>query len=95
MKITEELVEYVAALSRIQLNAAQTREMRAELEAILEYMEVLNTADTENIEPLSHVFPISNVMRPDEVRESFDRALLLENAPEHTEETVIVPKTVE
>ena len=95
MQITKELVESVAELSRIKLDEASTETMQKELGAIVYYMEILNQLDTESIEPLSHVFNITNVMREDEVKESYDRADILKNAPEHTDETFIVPKTVE
>ena len=95
MQITKELVEYVAELSRIKLDEASTEKMQKELGAIVDYMEILNQLDTENVEPLSHVFSITNVMREDDVKPSYDRADILQNAPEHTDETFIVPKTVE
>ena len=95
MQITKELVESVAELSRIKLDEASTETMQKELGAIVDSMEILNQLDTESIEPLSHVFNITNVMREDEVKESYDRADILKNAPEHTDETFIVPKTVE
>ncbi len=95
MQITNELVRYVANLSRIKLDEAAEAKMQSELESILEYMDVLNKLDTESVEPLSHVFSITNVMRDDEVKESYDREELLKNAPEHTDETFIVPKTVD
>lgn len=95
MQITKELVEYVAELSRIKLDEAAVEKMQRELGAIVDYMEILNQLDTENVEPLSHVFSITNVMRDDEVNASYDRAEILQNAPEHTDETFIVPKTVE
>ena len=85
MQITKELVEYVAELSRIKLDEASTEKMQKELGAIVDYMEILNQLDTESIEPLSHVFNITNVMREDEVKESYDRADILKNAPEHTD----------
>lgn len=95
MQITKELVEYVANLSRIKLNDEQSVKMQAELESVIEYMEILNKLDTENIDPLSHVFNITNVMRKDEVCESFESTEILKNAPEHTDETFVVPKTVD
>lgn len=95
MQITKELVEYVAELSRIKLDAASTEKMQKELGAIVDYMEILNQLDTKSVEPLSHVFNITNVMREDEVRPSYAREDILSNAPEHTDETFIVPKTVE
>ena len=47
------------------------------------------------MEPMSHVFPLKNVLRSDEVVPSGDRAALLANAPVPDEETFLVPKTVE
>lgn len=95
MQITKELVEYVAELSRIKLDDASCAKMQSELGAIVGYMEILNQLDTEKVEPLSHVFNITNVMRDDDVKESYNREDILKNAPEHTDETFIVPKTVE
>ncbi|MBO5908951.1 MAG: Asp-tRNA(Asn)/Glu-tRNA(Gln) amidotransferase subunit GatC [Clostridia bacterium] len=95
MQITKELVEYVANLSRIKLDDKQAEKMQLELASVIEYMEVLNKLETDDIEPLSHVFNITNVMREDIVKESFDRDELLKNAPEHTDETFVVPKTVD
>ena len=95
MQITRDIVNYVAELSRIRLTDEQAQKMETELGAVIDYMDVLNTLDTEGVEPLSHVFDVVNVMREDEVAPSFERAQILENAPEHTEETFIVPKTVE
>lgn len=95
MQVTKELVEYVANLSRIRLDEKQTEKMINELGAIVDYMDILNQIDTENVEPLSHVFSITNVMRDDEVKESYARDELLKNAPDHTDETFVVPKTVD
>ena len=69
--------------------------MENELGAIVDYMEILKQIDTDGVEPLSHVFNITNVMREDEVVPSYPREDILKNAPEHTDETVVVPKTVE
>lgn len=95
MQITKELVNYVAELSRIKLDDAAEAKMEKELSAVIEYMDVLNTLDTDGIEPMSHVFAIDNVMREDVVAQSYDREALLANAPERTDETVVVPKTVD
>jgi aspartyl-tRNA(Asn)/glutamyl-tRNA(Gln) amidotransferase subunit C len=95
MKITEEMVDYVSVLSRLKLPEEEKGKMVGELESILEYMDVLNQLDTAGIEPMSHVFPIKNVTRPDEVVPSYDRSALLANAPVPDEEAFLVPKTVE
>ena len=95
MQITKELVEYVAELSRIKLDAASPEKMHKELGAIVDYMEILNQLGTESVEPQSHVYYITKVMREDEVSPSYAREDILSNSPEHTDETFIVPKTVE
>ncbi|WP_294515744.1 Asp-tRNA(Asn)/Glu-tRNA(Gln) amidotransferase subunit GatC [uncultured Intestinimonas sp.] len=95
MKITEEMVDYVSILSRLKLPQEEKERMTGELEQILVYMDVLDGLDTSGVEPMSHVFPLKNVLRPDEVVPSGDRAALLANAPVPDEEAFLVPKTVE
>ncbi len=95
MEVTQELVSYVAELSRIKLDDVQAEKMQKEINAVVKYMDILNTVDTKDVEPISHVFNVHNVLRKDEVKQSFDRSELLKNAPAHTEESVVVPKTVD
>lgn len=95
MKITKDTVQYVANLSKIKLDEKSTAKMQTELGAILEYMEILNSLNTEGIEPMSHIFSITNVMRDDEISESYDREELLNNAREHTDESFVVPNTID
>ena len=94
-KITEEMVDYVSILSRLKLPQEEKERMTGELEQILVYMDVLDGLDTSGVEPMSHVFPLKNVLRSDEVVPSGDRAELLANAPVPDEEAFLVPKTVE
>jgi len=95
MVIDKEMVEYVANLSRIQLDSKQSELMVQALGTIVEYIDLLKTVDTDGIEPLSHVFPLTNVTRPDVVSEHFDRELLLQNAPDSTDEFFVVPQAVD
>ena len=95
MNITPELIDYLSELSRLRLPEEEKAAMTAELERILAYMDTLNQLDTKDVEPMSHVFPVKNVMRADEVEPSADRAELLKNAPVPDEEAFLVPRTVE
>ncbi|MCI2105743.1 MAG: Asp-tRNA(Asn)/Glu-tRNA(Gln) amidotransferase subunit GatC [Intestinimonas sp.] len=95
MKITEEMVDYVSILSRLKLPEEEKAKMTGELEQIVSYMDVLARLDTSEIEPMSHVFPVRNVFRADEVVPSYSRAELLKNAPVPDKEAFLVPKTVE
>ncbi len=95
MKITEEMVDYVSLLSRLKLPQEEKAQMAAELEKIVSYMDVLNTLDTVAVEPMSHVFPLKNVLRADQVEPSSPRPELLKNAPGQDDEAFLVPKAVE
>lgn len=95
MKITDEMVDYVAELSRLRVLPSEREQLAGELERIIGYMDILNNLDTETIEPMSHIFDVSNVFREDVVEPSFDRELILANAPQRDEESMLVPKTVE
>jgi aspartyl-tRNA(Asn)/glutamyl-tRNA(Gln) amidotransferase subunit C len=93
--ITREDVEHVAELARLELTAAEKDQFIAQLNSILAYIEKLNELDTTDIDPTSHVLPMSNVFRDDLVRPSLDRALVLQNAPEESHFFFKVPRIIE
>ena len=95
MKITAELIDYIAELSRLEVPEGERQAMTAELERILAYMDVLNKLDTDGVEPMSHVFPVKNVLREDVAAPSQDRAELLAGAPAADGESFLVPRAVE
>ena len=95
MKITDELVLYLEKLARIELPADEREKCRGDLQDILSYMDTLNELDTEGVEPLSHSFPVVNVMREDVVGQSADREDILRNAPKRKDGCFNVPKTVD
>ncbi len=95
MHITDEIIDYVAALSRLDIPAGERERLGKELESILIYMDILSKLDTEGVEPMSHVFPVRNVFREDEVVQLDNREELLSNAPRQKDGCFMVPKTVE
>lgn len=95
MKITQELIDYVCALSRLKLDETERAGMAEELEQIVTYMETLERVDTDGVEPMSHVLPIANVLRSDVVEPSLDRESLLGGAPARDGEIFLVPRAVE
>lgn len=95
MKITQELIDYVCALSRLKLDETERAGMAEELEQIVTYVETLGRVDTDGVEPMSHVLPIANVLRSDVVEPSLDRESLLGGAPARDGETFLVPRAVE
>jgi len=69
--------------------------MTGMLNNILEYFDKLSELDTATVEPLTHILPVQNVMRDDVVKESFDQATALANAPKHDRGHFVIPKVIE
>jgi aspartyl-tRNA(Asn)/glutamyl-tRNA(Gln) amidotransferase subunit C len=88
-------VEHIARLARLELSPAEKERMRSQLDVILGYIEKLRQVDTAAVTPTSHVLPLVNVMREDEVRPSYPAEAMLANAPESEGELFRVPKILE
>ena len=94
-KIDQAQVRKVARLSRLDLSEEEIAEFTGQLSAILEYMEKMNELDTDNVQPLAHCLPISNVFRADCVKESLGTEKTLANSPQRDGEFFKVPKILE
>lgn len=95
MKVDDKTIAYVSALAKLELSEDEKERAKVDLQSILGYMETMNELNTDNIEPMSHAFPMCNVFREDVVLNGPDRDNLLLNAPEKKDGCFIVPKTVE
>lgn len=95
VKITCKDVANVALLSRLEFSESEIETFTGQLDAILEYAEVLNKLNVDGVEPMAHVLPLKNVMRADEARPSLQRELALFNAPEQEDGYFKVPKIME
>ncbi len=94
MQIDDELLDYVAALSKLEIKPEEREELRKSMSEIIGYMEIMNELDTEDVEPMSHVLELTNVLREDEILPYCDRSELLMNVPSSKDGKIIVPKTV-
>ena len=94
MSVTIKDVEHVSKLARLSFPDAEKEKLTHELNDILKYMEQLNSLDTSNIEPLSHVIELTNVFRDDEVKPGVTREEALKNAPAKSEQFFKVPKVI-
>ncbi|MDE7124205.1 MAG: Asp-tRNA(Asn)/Glu-tRNA(Gln) amidotransferase subunit GatC [Eubacterium sp.] len=95
MQITPDLIKYLESLARITLDEDEEKKVGKELQDILTYIDKLNELDTEGVEAMSHCFPLTNVLRNDEVKPSMSPDEIVANAPESQDGTFVVPKTVE
>ena len=95
MKITDSEVLHVARLARLKLDTDELALFQKDLNAILEYMDMLLEIDTTRIIPTVHTATVMNVMRPDSIKRSQERAEALSNAPKHKDGNIVVPKVIE
>lgn len=91
--ISDETIEYVGILAKLELSAEEKEQAKKDMSSMLDYIDKLNELDTEGVEPMSHVFPVENVLREDVVTNGDDREQMLANAPQKKEGTYMVPKT--
>lgn len=95
MQITPDLIKYLESLARITLSESEEEKVGKELQDILTYIDTLNELDTTDVEAMSHSFPITNVLRKDEVKASMSPDEIVANAPESQDGAFVVPKTVD
>ena len=91
--ISDETIEYVGILAKLELSDEENVLAMKVMANMLDYIDTLNELDTSGVEPMSHVFPVNNVFREDVVTNGDDREEILANAPEAKEGAFVVPKT--
>ena len=94
-RITDETMEYVEILAKLELTEEERAQAKADMSRMLDYIDQLNELDTSSVEPMTHIFPVNNVFREDEEKDEWNRDEILENAPKQKDGFFQVPKTVE
>jgi aspartyl-tRNA(Asn)/glutamyl-tRNA(Gln) amidotransferase subunit C len=81
MKIERETVLHVARLARVHLTDEEVAAYAAQLSDIIAHFDVLQTVDTEGVEPTAHTLPLRNVMVEDVAGDSLPQETVLAMAP--------------
>lgn len=81
MKITDEIVDQIAHLARLEFNGAEKENIKADLTNMIAFVDQLNTVDTEGVEPLIFMSEAINVLREDVYKPSITQSEALKNAP--------------
>ncbi|NLG02612.1 MAG: Asp-tRNA(Asn)/Glu-tRNA(Gln) amidotransferase subunit GatC [Clostridia bacterium] len=93
--ISDETIEYVGILAKLDLSGEEKEQAKEDMGKMLDYIDQLNELDTQDVEPMSHVFSVSNVFREDVVVNGDMTKDILANAPKSKDNSFVVPKTVE
>ena len=108
MKVTEKDVTAVADLANLELTSVERERMVRDLNAILEYIDLLNELKTEDVPPMAQTADRFGIdaskygserflyaMRPDEQRPCLPRDAVMANAPDSDGKFFKVPKVIE
>ncbi|MGI9028221.1 MAG: Asp-tRNA(Asn)/Glu-tRNA(Gln) amidotransferase subunit GatC [Candidatus Saccharimonadales bacterium] len=80
--LTRDDILKLARLSKLDLSDEQVVRFRDELQAIVGYVEQLQSIDVTGLKPTNQVTGLTNVTRPDEIIEYANQAELLKNLPD-------------
>lgn len=85
-------VAHLANLARIDMTDAELDRLVPELSIILDAVAQVSTVANEDIEPMSHAVPLTNVFRPDEARPGLGQDQALAGAPSADQQRFAVPR---
>lgn len=95
MNISIEEVKHIAELSMLNLSDVEIDDYRKDMQEVVEFANQINEVDTDEVNAQEFISDKVNAFRKDEVRESFDRELLIENAPSSNGEAYSLPNMME
>jgi aspartyl-tRNA(Asn)/glutamyl-tRNA(Gln) amidotransferase subunit C len=95
MKITEEIVDHIAHLARLEFEGAKKEAIRQDLENIVTFMDKLSEVDTEGVEPLIFMTEEYNKLREDAAVVTITQDEALKNAPKKDSDYFRIPKVLD
>jgi aspartyl-tRNA(Asn)/glutamyl-tRNA(Gln) amidotransferase subunit C len=90
--ISREEVAHLARLARLAVTDEELDVFAGQLDVILGAVARVGEVAADDIPPTTHAVPLTNVLRPDEVRPCLDRDAALAGAPAAEEGRFQVPR---
>jgi aspartyl-tRNA(Asn)/glutamyl-tRNA(Gln) amidotransferase subunit C len=94
MQVEKEEVLHIAKLACLDIKEEEIEEYRKNLQDILNFANIVNGVNTENIGETIGSTSNVNVFREDKIKEFEDEDLLLQNAPEKQNNMFNIPKVI-
>ena len=95
MKITDEIVDHIAHLARLEFEGEKKAAIKQDMENIISFMETLTKVDTENVEPLIFMNDEINKLREDVAEVTISQKEALLNAPKKDSDYFRIPKVLD
>jgi aspartyl-tRNA(Asn)/glutamyl-tRNA(Gln) amidotransferase subunit C len=94
MKISEETVDHIAHLARLEFKGEEKVAIQNDLTKIIDFMETLQEVPTDDVEPLIFMADEVNVLRDDVVEMAITQEEALKNAPKKDSDYFRIPKVL-
>jgi aspartyl-tRNA(Asn)/glutamyl-tRNA(Gln) amidotransferase subunit C len=90
--LTQEEIKHIAHLACLELSPGEEAKMAQQASEILDYINLLQDLDTDDMEATFQVQPLVNVWREDEVKPSLGAEAVLSNAPQRDGDYFKMPR---
>ena len=94
MEVNDELINDLARLARLEFNDVESKEIKADLQKMITFIDKLNGLDTRGTEPLVHMSDTVNMLRDDIAEQTITQEQALRSAPLHDDKFFKVPKVI-
>ncbi len=94
MQVDRKEILHIANLASLNIKEDEIEEYRKNLQDILNFANIVNSVNTDNINETIGSTNNVNVFREDEIKEFEDKELLLENVPDKENNMFKIPKVI-
>jgi aspartyl-tRNA(Asn)/glutamyl-tRNA(Gln) amidotransferase subunit C len=95
VSLSKEQVQHIAMLARLSLDETDIDDVVAKLSSIVDFVDQLQAAPTDDVVPMAHPMDQSQRLRADAVTEGNERDRIQQNAPSVQDGLYLVPKVIE
>ena len=95
MQVDEATVRRIARLARIRITDEEATSLQGELSGILDWVTQLDEVQTDGVEPMTAVIPMTLKQRADVVTDGNKADDIVKNAPASEDHFFVVPKVIE
>ena len=95
MSINKDQIKYLSLLSRMNIQESEISDIEEKLTKIIDFVDQLQSIDTNGVQPMAHPLNQSQRLRADNVIEENIRDKIQKNTKSTERGMYIVPKVIE
>ena len=94
MEVDDALIDKLSKLSMLEFNDEERKEIKADLQKMIGFVDKLKELDTTGVQPLLHMSSNTDILREDTRAAMLNHEEALQNAPLHDDSYFKVPKVI-